>query len=158
LLETLYFSIPGLLNVTVILLTTCFVFSVIGHILFRDLLPQGRMLGINEVFNFDDFHHGFLSVVLWITGLQWTVVMEESLQQAGIVLVAYWVLLLLIVEFVLLHLYSLVMLRVFEENYVIEYNPDTLFSELEEDFVENWVKLSEQGAGFGSRSIRSSSS
>ncbi len=126
---------------------TLFVFAILGHTFFRGVPLASSFGGINSLYNFQDFHHAFLSVLFWSSGFDWEQALEQTMAHAGGVAALYWVLFVGLTQYVIFQLFMLAMIDVFQTNYVAEFNPKTLFAEMEEDFVDRWVKLSDFGKG-----------
>ena len=68
-IKTLIFSFPSLLNVMLLLFLLYFIFSVLAVFLFK-----GSPFDVdfnNDLFNFTDFHHAFITLFRCSTGEDW---------------------------------------------------------------------------------------
>jgi hypothetical protein len=145
--ETLIFSVPDLLIVTLIMFLALFVFAIVGNAFFGQLPQSEQYNGINSLYNFGDFHHAFFSTIFWSSGFDWELALQQSMESKGNGAALYWVAFIVITQYILASMFTLAMIEVFDSNYVVEFNPKTLYAEMEEDFLDRWVKLSCNGRG-----------
>jgi len=87
LLETLLFTLPSLLNVTLLLVMILFMYTIVGMNFFgkMQLCPNGPCpYGLyNEHANFKYFHIGFFTLFRMSTGESWNGIMHDCMAQYG---------------------------------------------------------------------------
>jgi Ion transport protein len=136
--KTLFFSLPILMNVMVLLLLAYFIFAVLGVFLFKGAPPD--QLYNNDVFNFNDFHHAFLTLFRCSTGENWPTFMFFYSNQPGAAIYGrvFWVFFVFFASMVMLKVFQLVVMQQFEEFYFNTVNPLNSFNDLSETFRSTW--------------------
>jgi hypothetical protein len=112
LLNTLYFSLPSLLNVGTLVLLAFFVFAVVGMNLYGDSEPDGEFY--NRYQNFSGFGPTMLLLFCCLTGENWNTGMYILKNQGYVTAVPYFALFLLVNRYMMLNLLIAVILENFE--------------------------------------------
>jgi hypothetical protein len=147
LINTLIFSLPTILNVFALLLVIYFIFAVIGCFIFKNAdLPSEFD---SAVLNFHNFHMGLLTLFRLSTGEDWPLVMYNYGESKGNYLIAriYFMVYIFITTFVMLNLFELVIVQIFESFY---FDPDNVLASFEQISMEfnkawNCFTVSTQG-------------
>jgi hypothetical protein len=74
--QTLFFSLPALLNVGLLICLILFLFSVLGMNFFGDIV---RGTQINSFANFNNFANAYLTLYRMMTGENWNAIMSVTL-------------------------------------------------------------------------------
>jgi hypothetical protein len=112
LLNTLYFSLPSLLNVGTLLFLAFFVFAVVGMNLFGESEPDGKFY--NRYQNFSGFGSTMLLLFCCLTGENWNTGMYILKNQGYTAAVPFFALFLLVNRYMMLNLFIAVILENFE--------------------------------------------
>ncbi|CAD8122811.1 unnamed protein product [Paramecium sonneborni] len=144
LIETALYSLPAMLNVTALLFLVFFIFSILGVFLFQDI-KTGEI--INDVTNFQDFHHSFEILFQCSTGEDWHKVMFDTMRGGQEYNCIFFIFFIIIQQYIMLNLFILIILDQYEINYFNSDNPLNKFQEFENIFVESWSKFAYQDKG-----------
>ena len=142
-INTLYFSLPSLLNVGALLFLAFFIFAVVGMNLFGDSIPDGEFF--NRYQNFSGFGSTMLLLFSCLTGENWNTGMYILKNQGYAESVPYFVLFLLVNRYMMLNLFIAVILENFEnalKNDVNQIHQHHLLS-----FSISWSKICNELGG-----------
>ena len=113
-------SLGALSNLTLILVIVMYVFSVMGMQIFgADYVPDRFPDGEVPRYNFRDFQHSFMIVFRILCG-EWTEPMWETMLAAGYGSVAYYLIALVVGNFIILNLFLALLLSAFEDEEAAE--------------------------------------
>ncbi|CAD8079148.1 unnamed protein product [Paramecium primaurelia] len=143
LIDTAVFSIPAIINAAALYFLIHSIFSVLGVFLFSDI-KQGKI--ISDTNNFSDFHHSFILLFLSQTGLDWNRIMYDTMNNGSNYNALFWVVFILIQNFVMLNLFILIVLDQYDINYFHEDNPLNRFGEYQNKMLDVWTRFSSDGS------------
>ncbi|CAD8186158.1 unnamed protein product [Paramecium octaurelia] len=143
LIDTAVFSIPAIINAAALYFLIHSIFSVLGVFLFSDI-RSGKI--ISDTNNFSDFHHSFILLFLSQTGLDWNRIMYDTMNNGSNFNALFWVVFILIQNFVMLNLFILIVLDQYDINYFHEDNPLNRFDEYQNKMLDVWTRFSSDGA------------
>ncbi|CAK85661.1 unnamed protein product (macronuclear) [Paramecium tetraurelia] len=143
LIDTAVFSIPAIINAAALYFLIHSIFSVLGVFLFSDI-KEGKI--ISDTNNFQDFHHSFILLFLSQTGLDWNRIMYDTMNNGSQYNALFWVVFILIQNFVMLNLFILIVLDQYDVNYFHEDNPLNRFDEYQNKTLDVWTRFSQDGA------------
>ncbi|CAD8189628.1 unnamed protein product [Paramecium octaurelia] len=144
LIETAIYSLPAMLNVTALLFLVFFIFSILGVFLFGSI-KSGWV--IDDVNNFSDFHHSFELLFRCSTGEDWYKVMFDTMQDGQGYYCIFFIIFIVIQQYIMLNLFILIILDQYEINYFNSDNPLNKFQEYENMFIESWSKFAKEDKG-----------
>ncbi|CAD8184566.1 unnamed protein product [Paramecium pentaurelia] len=142
LIDTAVFSIPAIINAAALYFLIHSIFSVLGVFLFSEI-KQGKI--ISDTNNFQDFHHSFILLFLSQTGLDWNRIMYDTMNYGSYYNALFWVVFILIQNFVMLNLFILIVLDQYDINYFHEDNPLNRFDEYQNKTLDVWTRFSQDG-------------
>ena len=137
LLNTLYFSLPSLLNVGALCALSFFVFAVVGMNLFGDSEPDGEFF--NRYQNFAGFGSTMLLLFCCLTGENWNTGMHLLKNQGHAMAAPYFALFLLINRYMMLNLFIAVILENFEN--ALKNDVDQIHQHHLLAFSAGWAKI-----------------
>jgi hypothetical protein len=147
LFNTLLFSLPTIGNIFALLLLVYFIFSVVGCFIFKN--AQVKPEYDSDVLSFKNFHIGFLTLFRLSTGEDWPSVMYNYGESPGNYIVSriYFLIFVLVVTFIMLNLFELVIVQIFDSFY---FDPDNVlagFEKISYEFNKTWnaFTVSSQG-------------
>ena len=143
LLETLMIALPALMNVGALLLLVFFVFSVLGVFLFQDI-KNGTI--IDDLNNFENFHHAMVLLFRCSTGENWWVFMFDCFKSTPYAPL-FWILFMVIGSFIMMNLFILVIIDEFEKYSSKGDSPSSVFKESIIEFRKNWSALTRNTKG-----------
>ena len=135
--RTLLYSLPALVNIISLLFLVVFVFAVVGMNLFGKVHTDGEIFTTFE--NFGSFGSSMLLMFRVITGEQWNSAMHLLRDDGHTVAVPFFIIFIVISNFILLNLFIAVILENFENALHTEHNK-TQKRNLE-DFYHDWSEL-----------------
>ena len=153
-MEIIQLSLPSILNVFVLLTLVFLIYAVLGCYLFYEI-EEGE--AINDMFNFHNFGFAFLLNLRVVTGEDWEEFMFDC---AGIdncvagvgcgnaSAYIYFITNQVVITFVMLNLFVLVVLQLFEKYFITEDNTLSTFKEDLELFQEKWLEAKPTHLGF----------
>nr|AEF59076.1 putative voltage-dependent cation channel [Monosiga brevicollis] len=106
-------SLSDLLSLTIILLIIMYIFAVMGFQLFRTDYTRDKFEGELPRWNFEDFGHAFMVVFRVLCG-EWIELLWETMHAAGYGAVVYYVIVLVVGNFVVLNLFLALLLSAFD--------------------------------------------
>lgn len=109
-----------MLNVSALLFLVYFIFAILGVFLFKDV-RAGEV--IDKENNFQDFHHAFLLLFRSSTGENWFLVMFDTMADGNGYYCVFWIIFILIQQYIMLNLFVLIVLDQYEINYFNTDNP-----------------------------------
>lgn len=115
LIETAIFSLPAMLNVSALLFLVFFIFSILGVFLFGTITSGDA---IDEVNNFTDFHHAFQLLFRCASGEDWFKIMFDTMRGDQAYNCIFFLIFILIQQYVMLNLFILIILDQYERNYL----------------------------------------
>lgn len=128
-IQTILFSIPSILNVTMLLMLIFFMFSILGVFMFGEV-TEGEVL--DDLKNFNNFFNAFLLLFALSTGEDWNLIMFDCgrtppdcipRQTCGSQFSKlYFYALVLVCSHVMLNLFILVIIQQFEQYYLPKEN------------------------------------
>lgn len=138
LLNTLVFSLPTIMNILGLLLMVYFIFAVIGCFIFKDVTVAKDY--DTPVLNFKTFHIGLLTLFVCSTGENWPLVMYNYGESAGNYVISrvYFLSYILITTFIMLNLFELVIVQMFESFYIDPDNVLARFEQISLEFNKTW--------------------
>ncbi|CAD8085427.1 unnamed protein product [Paramecium sonneborni] len=144
LIETAIYSLPAMLNVSALLFLVFFIFSILGVFLFGSIRTGWA---IDDVNNFSDFHHSFQLLFRCSTGEDWYKVMFDTIQDGQGYYCIFFIIFIVIQQYIMLNLFILIILDQYEINYFNSDNPLNKFQEYENMFIESWSKFAKEDKG-----------
>eukprot|EP00818_Percolomonas_sp_WS_P004549 CAMPEP_0117439440 /NCGR_PEP_ID=MMETSP0759-20121206/2566_1 /TAXON_ID=63605 /ORGANISM="Percolomonas cosmopolitus, Strain WS" /LENGTH=1994 /DNA_ID=CAMNT_0005231155 /DNA_START=388 /DNA_END=6369 /DNA_ORIENTATION=- len=145
LLETLYYSIPSMMNVMLTVTLACFIYSIIGMNLFYYVKPNNEM---THLANFKGFFNSFLVMIRISTSEDWNGIMRDCMNTENCIddecgnpwlAVPFFVSYIIIVTFVVMNLFVAVILDNFETQ--MRFEDSALNSTDLSRFVDIWSEL-----------------
>ncbi|EDQ91804.1 uncharacterized protein MONBRDRAFT_22969 [Monosiga brevicollis MX1] len=106
-------SLSDLLSLTIILLIIMYIFAVMGFQLFRTDYTRDKFEGELPRWNFEDFGHAFMVVFRVLCG-EWIELLWETMHAAGYGAVVYYVIVLVVGNFIVLNLFLALLLSAFD--------------------------------------------
>jgi hypothetical protein len=134
-----------MLNALALLFLTQSIYAILGAFIFGNI--QFNLSDNPDILNFKNFHSAWVSIFVWTSGENWYLCAYDMINSAGYGAALYWLSFQTIVPQVLVQLFVLVMLDEFENNFIRSSNPYSLFDSIEQDFIEQWVIMSEKREG-----------
>ncbi|EGR31607.1 hypothetical protein IMG5_106200 [Ichthyophthirius multifiliis] len=144
LIQTAIYSLPSLLNVTSLLFLVYFIFAILANFMFGNI-KEGTIITSNR--NFSNFHQSINLLFICSTGENWYLYMFDCINQGNNWAILFFVIYIIIVQFVMMNLFVLIIIDQFEQNYINTENPLNEFQEFEENFKTVWVKYTKQNNG-----------
>jgi len=120
LLETLVFTLPALMNVTMLLVLVLFIFTILGMSFFGDnpyatVTDHGHYGLYNEHANFRTFWKGFFTLFRMCTGESWNGIMHDVMDVSGGEASLFFVLFMVIAAQLMLNLVIAILLDEFSD-------------------------------------------
>lgn len=140
--NTAIFSIPAIANAAIVYFLFHSIFSLVAVYLFKDIQSG---LVIDEYVNFRDFHHSFVILFRSQTGEDWYLVMFDTMHQGNQFNAVFWIIFIVIQEFIMLNLFILIILDQYDINYFHEDNPLLKFQISKKNFIKAWTHVSPTG-------------
>ena len=106
-------SLRNIINVFVLLILLWFVFSIIGMNIFSKTEFGDAY---NRDANFASFYYAMLLMIRCSTGSRWNDIMHELYPEAGLIVIFFWLIYVLVVFFVLINVFIAVIGKSFIEN------------------------------------------
>ena len=153
-LEIIQLCLPSMMNVFSLLFLVFFIYGVLGCYLFA-----GRQQGlyVTDWFNFDDFGFAMMLLLKLATGEDWNFFMFEyahtsddcaaGLGCGDVTAYAYFISFKFVSSFVMINLFVLVVLQLFEKYFIQTDNIVSKFKEDFEVFQVNWLSLGPTHSG-----------
>lgn len=113
--------IPAMFNVFALILIVFFIFAVLGTSLFKDVPLEGK-LSMNSENNFANFGNSYIMMFRMSTGEDWHLIMYDCMEQSKLYFL-YYVIYVVLIQWVLINLFVLVIIREFNENFYNTDNP-----------------------------------
>lgn len=124
-----------MLNILGLLFLILFIFAILGTYLFKSV-KGGDSLN-NEYINFSNFAHSFLLVFRMSTGEDWHIIMYDCMNYNSYSFI-YFVIYVVLVQYVMVNLFVLVIIREFDDYFYNTDNPLNLYSHEVLIFKEKW--------------------
>jgi len=150
-IQTIIFSIPSILNVTMLLMLIFFMFSVLGVFMFGEV-TEGEVL--DDLKNFNNFFNAFLLLFAVSTGEDWNLIMFDCGRTppdcipkrtcGNIFAKLYFYALVLVCSHVMLNLFILVIIQQFETYYLPKENMIVKFKQDLNSFMSVWIKFTQK--------------
>ena len=154
-MEIIQLCLPSMMNVFSLLSLVLFIYAVLGCYLFGELTTGDS---INDFYNFNDFGHAMVLCLKMATGEDWNKFMFDcartttscaaGLGCGNIVAFIYFLSFKLVVTFIMLNLFILVVLQLFEKYFLEDENIVSKFKEEYDKFQETWLTLAPSHGGF----------
>lgn len=103
------------MNISALLFLVFFIFSILGNSLFSDI-KNGEV--INDYMNFSNFHKAFILLLQCSTGEDWLDAMYTTMEEVSQWSWLYFVVFVILIQFIMINLFILVILIQFEENFI----------------------------------------
>jgi len=146
-MEIIQMCLPSILNVFALLTLTLFIFAILGCYLFYDVPETGA---INPYNNFSNFGNAMMLCFQIATGENWDRIMFDCARTsydcaAGIncgkwYAYAYFICFKIVVTYIMLNLFVLVVLQLFEKYFLEDDNAVSVFKEDFDMFQEAWLE------------------
>jgi hypothetical protein len=150
-IQTIIFSIPSILNVTMLLMLIFFMFSILGVFMFGEV-TEGEVL--DDLKNFNNFFNAFLLLFAVSTGEDWNLIMFDCGRTppdcipkrtcGNIFAKLYFYALVLVCSHVMLNLFILVIIQQFEHYYLPSDNLITVFQQDLNQFMVAWKSFTQK--------------
>ena len=154
-MEIIQLCLPSMMNVFALLFLVFFIYAVLGCYLFNNA-PTGNF--ISDWFNFSNFGFAMMLLLKLATGEDWNFFMFDyartsdncaaGLGCGDIAAYLYFMSFKFAITFVMLNLFVLVVLQLFEKYFIQTDNIITKFKDDFEIFQENWQSLGTTQAGY----------
>lgn len=154
-MEIMQLCLPSMMNVFSLLALVLFIFAIMGCYLF-----EGKYEGtvINDLYNFENFGYGLLLSFKIATGEDWNNFMFDYARTTtscamglgcgnGVAFI-YFIAAKFIVSFIMLNLFILVVLELFDKFYFADDNVISQYKDEYEKFQENWMSIGATHSGF----------
>ena len=138
---------PYLLNLFAFLFIIMFIFSILGTFLFGNI-EKGIVIG--EDYNYANIFNSMLLNWKILTGEDWNIVMYDCSDSAncgsgkicyGFYMVIYFIIFKVIITFVIMNLFVLVCLQLFDQFFYSKQNPYSIFNLVIDEFNSIWNSL-----------------
>eukprot|EP00826_Nyctotherus_ovalis_P019159 TRINITY_DN15859_c0_g1_i8.p1 TRINITY_DN15859_c0_g1~~TRINITY_DN15859_c0_g1_i8.p1 ORF type:complete len:490 (+),score=118.20 TRINITY_DN15859_c0_g1_i8:999-2468(+) len=147
-IEIIQICLPSIINIFGFMLFIIFIYAILGCYLFYEV-PYG--MGINEVYNFKNFLRALIVCLKMSTGEDWNLIMHDCAQHdvdcsPGLMCgkwyaFVYFLSFRIVVGFVIINLYSLIVLHFFDKYFVPESSAIRLFKEDYDLFRNKWLAV-----------------
>ena len=154
-MEIVQLCLPSMLNVFSLLALVLFIYAVLGCYLFGDI-TEGR--AINDFYNFSNFGLAIILCLKMATGEDWNSFMFDCARTStactagvgcgNLMAYIYFLTFKLVVTFVMLNLFILIVLQLFEKFFLSTENIISKFKEDFENFQQHWQALGPSHSGF----------
>ncbi|KAL4482140.1 hypothetical protein ABPG72_014953 [Tetrahymena utriculariae] len=144
LMSTLIYALPSLANATGLLFLIYFIFAILACYLYS---PYQSGNSLNSFQNFSTFHRSYLLLFRMSTGEDWYLIMFDIIHQTNMWSAAFFVIFIIIQQYVMMSLFILIIIEQFENNYINPDNPINDFQYSEEDFKKQWVQFTRNSYG-----------
>jgi len=154
-MEIIQLCLPSIMNVFALLALILFIFSILGCYLFYDVTDGNA---ISSERNFSNFGMAIKLCLEISTGEDWNTIMYDCARDKGNCVAgigcgkwysyAYFISLKIIVTFVMLNLFVLVVLQLFEKYFISDENIMSTFKEDFDIFQEKWLEAKPSHLGF----------
>ncbi len=154
-MEIIQLCLPSIMNVLALLMLIMFIYAILGCYLFYDVTNGNA---INSVYNFSNFGLAFMLCLKMSTGEDWNIFMFDCARTsytcaAGLgcgkyYAYAYFISFKIVVTFIMLNLFVLVVLQLFEKYFIESENIVSTFKEDFELFQEKWQMAHPSHSGF----------
>jgi hypothetical protein len=154
-MEIIQLSLPSILNVFTLLGLVLLIYAILGCFLFYEV-EEGN--AIDDINNFSNFGFAFLLNLRIATGEDWNNIMFDCARTTydcvagvgcgNISAYLYFISNQIVVTFVMLNLFVLVVLQLFEKYFITEDNALSTFKEDFELFQEKWLEAKPSHLGF----------
>lgn len=154
-MEIIQLSLPSIMNVFTLLGLVMLIYSVLGCFLFYDV-EDGNL--IDDINNFSNFGFALMLCLRIVTGEDWNDFMFDCARTTygctagvgcgNVTAYLYFISMQIIVTFVMLNLFVLVVLQLFEEYFIAEENTLSTFKEDYELFQEKWLEAKPSHMGY----------
>ncbi len=154
-MEIIQLCLPSMMNVFSLLALVLFIYAVLGCYLFDDVTNGDA---INDFYNFSNFGFAIILCLKISTGEDWNLFMFDCARTsttctAGVgcgnpMAYIYFLTFKLVVTFVMLNLFILIVLQLFEKFFINTENIISKFKEDFENFQEHWQALGPSHSGF----------
>ena len=134
--------IPAMFNVFALILIIFFIFAVLGTSLFKNIPLDGK-LSMNSDNNFINFGNSYIMMFRMSTGEDWHLIMYDCMEDNKMYFI-YYVIYVVLIQWVLINLFVLVIIREFNDNYYNTNNPLNQYSSEIESMKQNWNQLTVQ--------------
>ena len=157
-MEIIQLCLPSMMNVFSLLFLVFFIYSVLGCYLFSGKQPNPSYGYISDWFNMNDFGFAIMLLLKLSTGEDWNFFMFEYAHTsndcaAGLgcgdwTSFAYFISFKFVTTFVMINLFVLVVLQLFEKYFIETDNIVSKFKEDFEIFQLNWLSLGPTHSGY----------
>ncbi len=154
-MEIIQLCLPSMMNVFSLLALVLFIYSVLGCYLFYDVSSGDA---ISDFYNFDNFGLAMILCLKISTGEDWNLFMFDCARTttdctAGLgcgdaMAYVYFLTFKLVVTFIMLNLFILIVLQLFDKFFINTENIISKFKEDFESFQEHWQALGPTHSGF----------
>ncbi len=154
-MEIIQFCLPSMMNVFSVLMLVFFIYAVLGCYLFGDI-TSGK--AINDFYNFNSFGSGMILCLKMATGEDWNTFMYDCAKSppgcapgmgcGNAISFIYFITFKLVVSFIMLNLFILIVLQLFDKYY---FSSDNIISKYKEDFEvfqQNWISSGTTHSGY----------
>ena len=140
-LNTLYWSLGALSNISMVLALIAFIYAVAGVSLFADV-ERGEF--VNEHSNFSNFFNSFTVLVRVCTGENWNGIMHDCMDDSPFA-VPYFVSYVILSGFLMVNLFVAVIVKNFENEEELDFlwQLSPVKRDHIDDFIHQWEKLFE---------------
>lgn len=135
-IKTLFYSIPAILNVTLVLMLVYFIYAVLGVFLFKSTDAQ-----------FNNFGSAVLYLFISSTGENWPEFMYTDRNNSPIIGSIFWLTFIFLTTFTLMNLFMSVIIDQFSNFYFNSENPINSFEEIVEEFRVCWLLFASKYKG-----------
>jgi hypothetical protein len=162
LLMMLKWSMTALSNIFILMFLIFCIFAIMGCYVYDGItyeIYKNTFQYVNEYHNFDNFYNAFLLVFRQMTGENWPLMMMEfsivdDFKVSPYTAYLYFIFMNFATFFILLNLFTLVTIQLYDEFNDKLDNPVEKFSEILNEFRKAWNKYSSQSEkGFKIRSV-----
>ena len=154
-MEIIQLCLPSMMNVFSLLFLVFFIYAVLGCYLFS-AQPQGTF--VTDWFNFNDFGFAMMLLLKLATGEDWNFFMFEYAHTSNdcaagigcgdVTAYVYFISYKFVSTFVMINLFVLVVLQLFEKYFIETDNIVSKFKEDFEIFQLNWISLGPTHSGY----------
>ena len=154
-MEIIQLCLPSVMNVFSLLMLIMFIYAILGSYMFHDVAPGNY---ISEFYNFNNFGSAMMLLMKMATGEDWNNFMfdcarTDSNCTSGLgcgspYAYAYFISFKVIVTFIMLNLFVLVVLELFDKYFIESNNFVNSYKEHFEKFQYQWYKLKPSHRGW----------
>ena len=154
-MEIIQLCLPSVMNVFSLLLLILFIYAILGSYMFHDVKPGNY---ISDFYNFNNFGSAMMLLMKMATGEDWNNFMFDcartndscasGLGCGDIYAYIYFISFKLVVTFIMLNLFVLVVLELFDKYFIESNNFVNSYKDYFEKFQYQWYKLKPSHQGW----------